>query len=122
MSRHTPRKLLFLQLEQRAAQVFVVSLAWTRSKRNDRQASHASPSRYAISYGISRSLELLPELYLNLDLRLVMIQHSISLRQEKAANGVDMVSPRVSKPQTKRPWDGNKPREGGSSCDSRNRQ
>ena len=29
------------RLEWRAAQVFVVSLAWTRPKRNDRQASHA---------------------------------------------------------------------------------
>jgi hypothetical protein len=32
-----------------AAQVFVVSLAWTRPKRNDRQANHASCSRWAIS-------------------------------------------------------------------------
>jgi hypothetical protein len=30
-----------LQIE-RAAQVFVVSLAWTRPKRNDRQAGHAA--------------------------------------------------------------------------------
>lgn len=40
-------------LEWGAAQVFVVSLAWTRLKRNDRQASHASYSRWAITRGLS---------------------------------------------------------------------
>jgi uncharacterized protein YjbJ (UPF0337 family) len=34
-----------------AAQVFVVSLDWTRPKRNDRQANHASCSRWRFREG-----------------------------------------------------------------------